>query len=283
MNQGIFDELTEANEPTESSESIADEPSSQGELPPQEQNVESDQTETETPTSETETEVREFTAKVGDREITYRIEGDIEDLDLEEVRLGHLRDRDYRHKTMEISNKSKGIDEHIAKLDDTARKLESQLLYEQEKFNTPEMQELKEYDEDEYNRRELEFNKRVKEYQAWQQNKQKEVEELSKQQTAAENQRIMDVLPEWKEETTRKQELESMIGYLRDQGYKDEEMGVFYSADYLPMVKKAMKYDEIVNKSLKSKKVNEPPKSTDPSASSDKDKPKSIEQLFYGG
>ena len=93
----------------------------------------------------------------------------------------------------------------------------------------------------------------------------------------------MEVLPEWKDEATRKQELEGMIGYLRDQGYKDEQMGAFYSADHLPMIKKAMKYDEIVNKSLKSKKVNEPPKSTDPSASTDKDKPKSIEQLFYGG
>jgi hypothetical protein len=280
MNDGIFEDMPTTDEPTTDVELDT------VELSPQEETVENEVAQEETlQDSDTPPKQTTFTTEIGGKEVTYTIEGDIEDLDPEEIKLGYLRDRDYTQKRMKDADKIKEVEKVKEKLEQTAEELRTQLLFDQEQLNSKELLELKEYDEDEYIRRVHQHNERVSKFNKWHESKQEEVKEAAAKQAQEDHQKIIDAIPDWLDEAKKKQDVQSIIFYLKEQGVDDQDMGRFYNPVDLPMIRKAMLYDKISKDKLVKNKDKTPPTSTKPNASTSTQnkQEKSLEEIFYGG
>ncbi|ANL02693.1 hypothetical protein [Rhizobium phage RHEph18] len=76
---------------------------------------ESDDTQEQQPDDEPEADGEEPEAKEADDAVVVTLKGG-EQVPLEELKLGYMRDRDYRHKTQETANKGKSLDEMTARV-----------------------------------------------------------------------------------------------------------------------------------------------------------------------
>lgn len=76
---------------------------------------ESDDTQEQQPDDEPEAEGEEPEAKEDEDAVVVTLKGG-EQVPLEELKLGYMRDRDYRHKTQETANKGKSLDEMTARV-----------------------------------------------------------------------------------------------------------------------------------------------------------------------
>ena len=278
MNIGIFDQPTTDEPTTDQVEPIALEPVNAA------PETEISEAETSTEVEDTEATPKTFTAKIGDREVEYQINGDLEGLDLDEIRLGHLRERDYTRKRQEDSAKAKELEAKQAEASELANRLRGELMFEKSKLDSDEFKQLKLEAEDEYNRAVVRFNERAEAFNAWQAEQNKAMQAQQEKLQAENHQSILDAFPQWRsDDQAMKADVQVMVDYLKDRKVNDEVMGKFYDADILPLVEKSMKYDALMSKQLASKKDNKPPQSTQPSSSSANAKTEDIpiEDLFY--
>lgn len=285
MSTGIFDDMPTTPEPTNSElEPIREELSPSVDDKTLNSQDETQEQEAETlPDSDTTPKVREFTSKIGDKEVTYVVKGDFGDLDDEELRLGYLRDKDYTQKRMQDAEKVKELDKKRAEIDEVANNLKSQLIYEQERLNSKEFQDLKDEDEDEYYKQVHAFNEKVGKFNAWQKSKNEEMAAQAQQTEKQNEERILMAVPDWVDKDKRQDELKSIVLYLKEQGVSDSEMGKYYNPVDIVMIRKAWQHDNIAKKSLSKNRDKTPPTSTKPNSSSSKTKPKTLEEIFYGG
>lgn len=109
----------------------------------------------------------------------------------------------------------------------------------------------------EFQQKERDFNRQIEDYNqrltAQQQEQQAQVQQYLSQQ----QQKLYEIVPQWSDETVKKQEQEQIRSYLKDHGFADEEMGI-YDARYVAILRDAAKFRELQkSKPSVTKKANQ--------------------------
>ncbi len=226
---------------------------------------------------------RSFTVERDGKSIEYVIKGDISDEELEDNKLGHLRTINYNEKMNAISQERKQIEEKNEQTDTVLQKLYSQLQYEKDQFDSPEMSELEQYDNDEYKRLVREHRDRVDVYNEASKARQEEIQSKENKRVEEELKKLPDLIPEWLDEKAQEEGIKEIAKDLRSRGATDQDLSFMGSKAYFYQVMhEALKYRKM-QENLNSKRDNSPPSSTSPgSTAQEKPEPRGDFEDLWG-
>jgi hypothetical protein len=194
---------------------------------------------------------------------------------------GHLT-----RKSQELSEKMKSLETEREKVSselNTRLTEANQLIshFEQQfmaDYNNINWNELRQSDPAEFAARKQEYNEKWNNLQAYRQqivlNSEKMRQEAqAKQQDQfrellkTEEERLLNRIPDWKDEKKASEGKKELSGYLRDYGFNDGEISGIYDHRQIDIIRKAMLYDKISSKNdVAKKKVATLPKLLKPSA-----------------
>ena len=225
------------------------------------------------PTEETPAEPQEAEQQ-DEPTYTVTIDGKEVEVPLSELKNGYQRQSDYTRKTMEAAELRKQAEAETMRAHQerqayaaNLQRMQVQLegaLQEQQQID---WQKLLESDPVEYLKQQHLFQQRQAAYQQnlAHQNQlmamAKAEQEQAKARTLEEQrQALMTKLPEWKDESKRKAETESLKQYLTQEGYSDNDVVSITDARAVILARKAMLYDQMISKaSAAAKKVQNLP------------------------
>lgn len=199
--------------------------------------------------------------------IKAKVDGEEFEASLKELKNGYQRDSDYRKKTMELSEHRKAFEKEaeVAKADLTERlthasglidNLQTQLLGE---FQSVNWNELRATQPGEYAALLQDFQSRqtqLNQVQAATKQEsvrlQKEQEEKQQKQYAEIVQReralLFDAIPEWRDSKVMESDAKQIVGYLKERGFNDQEIGLAVDHRVLKMAYDLMKSDKVKTK-----------------------------------
>lgn len=288
VDNGIFDE---PEQPEEQAEQVEETAESEAEEAEQAASFES----LEQLAEATGMELGEFLSKVRGK---VKIDGQEQELSLEEIRNGYQREADYRRKTQEVAEQRKQLEQRLAEadhqaqtrlqqLDDTIQLAARELNTEYQAIN---WQQLREEDPSEFSARQLEFQQRQgrlqqayaqlqqERQQAQFQSQQKYQEFLQQEQ-----QKLVQAIPEWKDEEVAKKERNELREYAMNHGYSEQDVNSIADHRQVTILRKAMLWDQLQkSKPEVENKVRRAPKIVPPGTQkAPKPKPQAIEDVFY--
>lgn len=213
------------------------------------------------------------------------VNGQKQQVTLDELMKGYSRESDYTKKTMELSDKRKEIDglqSNLAKELEAVKNSRSyyaeqldefskQLGSKQEDINWDQL-----YQEDpaEYVRKKAEsdrnkelLQKAQAEQQRLQEEQRLEQQKVYDEYIAKERQLLEEKLPIYKNKEKRDQFVNNLKVYAKENGYSDQELAMMVDHRAVLMLADAYKYDQLKKTKLSGKKVNNPPKIVRPNAS----------------
>ena len=210
---------------------------------------------------------------------TVRLDGKLVEVPLEELAQGYLRTADYTRKTQDLAD-----DRRVLAGEAESLKAERELVAReraqyaqllpalaaqlQQEMPQPPDETLLHTDPAEYVRQEARYRKQAERLAAAQfehsriQAAQAQEQQGSLQQRVVEERgKLLDAIPEWKDEGKRKDGLGKVLDYGKKQGFTDEELNQAYDHRAVVAMYKAMKYDELMGGANKPKPVvNQGPK-----------------------
>lgn len=200
---------------------------------------------------------------------SVRVDGTEQKVTLDELLNGYQRTADYTRKTQAIAEQRKQAEAELAaarverqRYAETLRQLEAQLAQTQ-----PEPDWNKLYAEDplEYVRQKDAWRDRRERAQALQseqarlaQLQQVEQRALLEQHLAVERQRLVEAIPQWRDEQTAAKEREAIVTWAKRAGFSDQEIAQSYDHRAVNVLRKAMLYDELMGKNLADKQTSKP-------------------------
>lgn len=200
---------------------------------------------------------------------SVRVDGTEQKVTLDELLNGYQRTADYTRKTQAIAEQRKQAEAELAaarverqRYAETLRQLEAQLAQTQ-----PEPDWNKLYAEDplEYVRQKDAWRDRRERAQALQgeqarlaQLQQAEQRALLEQHLAVERQRLVEAIPQWRDEQTAAKEREAIVTWAKRAGFSDQEIAQSYDHRAVNVLRKAMLYDELMGKNLADKQTPKP-------------------------
>lgn len=200
---------------------------------------------------------------------SVRVDGTEQKVTLDELLNGYQRQDDYTRKTMAIAEQRRQAEAELAaarverqRYAETLRQLEAQLAQTQ-----PEPDWNKLYAEDplEYVRQKDAWRDRRERAQALQaeqarvaQLQQAEQRALLEQHLAVERQRLVEAIPQWRDEQTAAKEREAIVTWAKRAGFSDQEIAQSYDHRAVNVLRKAMLYDELMGKNLADKQTPKP-------------------------
>ena len=200
---------------------------------------------------------------------SVRVDGTEQKVTLDELLNGYQRTADYTRKTQAIAEQRKQAEAELAaarverqRYAATLRQLEAQLAQTQ-----PEPDWNKLYAEDplEYVRQKDAWRDRRERAQALQseqarlaQLQQVEQRALLEQHLAVERQRLVEAIPQWRDEQTAAKEREAIVTWAKRAGFSDQEIAQSYDHRAVNVLRKAMLYDELMGKNLADKQTPKP-------------------------
>lgn len=200
---------------------------------------------------------------------SVRVDGTEQKVTLDELLNGYQRTADYTRKTQAIAEQRKQAEAELAaarverqRYAETLRQLEAQLAQTQ-----PEPDWNKLYAEDplEYVRQKDAWRDRRERAQALQseqarlaQLQQVEQRALLEQHLAVERQRLVEAIPQWRDEQTAAKEREAIVTWAKRAGFSDQEIAQSYDHRAVNVLRKAMLYDELMGKNLADKQTPKP-------------------------
>jgi hypothetical protein len=200
---------------------------------------------------------------------SVRVDGTEQKVTLDELLNGYQRTADYTRKTQAIAEQRKQAEAELAaarverqRYAETLRQLETQLAQTQ-----PEPDWNKLYAEDplEYVRQKDAWRDRRERAQALQgeqarlaQLQQVEQRALLEQHLAVERQRLVEAIPQWRDEQTAAKEREAIVTWAKRAGFSDQEIAQSYDHRAVNVLRKAMLYDELMGKNLADKQTPKP-------------------------
>ena len=273
---------TEEAQPTEEEESTEE---TQDESLEEESEEEEEAGEAEEESEESDEEVEE--------ELLYvvTVNGEEQEVTLEELTKGYSRQSDYTRKTQEIANNRKGMEtlqqqynsEILQIQQERQQYLESlnQIISNTasglDKFVNVDWNDLKESDPLEYVTKREEFREAQEQVQAMQQEhyvaQQRQSQDIQKFRTKAlqeEHGKLVSVLPDWAEPEKQKKIVSEIRSYASGQGFSDEELNSLVDHRSLLVLMKAQKYDKLQKADIKSKKLKNKPRVIRAGAGKDK-------------
>ena len=200
------------------------------------------------------------------------LDGKEVEVPLEEARKGYLRTADYTRKTQVLAEERRAISAEREQVSreraQYAQLLPALAAQLQQAMPQPPDETLLHTDPAEYVRQEAYYRKQAERLAAAQfehsriQAAQAQEQQGSLQQRVVEERgKLLDAIPEWKDEGKRKDGLGKVLDYGKKQGFTDEELNQAYDHRAVVAMYKAMKYDELMGGANKPKPVvNQGPK-----------------------
>jgi len=197
---------------------------------------------------------------------SVRVDGTEQKVTLDELLNGYQRTADYTRKTQAIAEQRKQAEAELAaarverqRYAETLRQLEAQMNQAQ-----PEPDWNKLYAEDplEYVRQKDAWRDRRERAQALQgeqarlaQLQQVEQRALLEQHLAVERQRLVEAIPEWRDDQRAAKEREAIVTWAKRAGFSDQEISQSYDHRAVNVLRKAMLYDELMGRNLADKQT----------------------------
>ena len=177
-----------------------------------------------------------------------------------ELAAGYMKDADYRQKTAQAAQLRREAEQKIQYATDELAKRSQSLdvladaLYKEIVGDQAQLASLVEQDPAEYLRRShyiAQRNQLLQQAVAQREAVQREQSNISQRQMAEyaqqESQRLLEALPEWKDQKVADAERQQIAEYLLDKGYQADELSELYDHRALVMARKAMLYDKRSN------------------------------------
>lgn len=216
------------------------------------------------------------------RKYKVKVDGDEVEVDEAELKSGYSRTQDYTRKTTRLAEERKAFEAEQSELK-RERELYSQILENWEKglesvlseFVPGDLNELRQYDPEKY----IEVNEKLQKHHQTLENIKaekarvgSEAEKAQKEQFSeyvkAESDKLYNALPEWKDETVRRKEVQLVTDYAKERfGFSDGDINNTYSHALWVAMLESMKYRKIVEK-RKQLKPEVKVKSSEPGATS---------------
>ena len=273
---------TEEAQPTEEEESTEE---TQDESLEEESEEEEEAGEAEEESEESDEEAKE--------ELLYAVtvNGEEQEVTLEELTKGYSRQSDYTKKTQEIANNRKGMESlqqqynsEISQIQqerqqylESLNQIISNTASGLDKFVNVDWNDLKESDPLEYVTKREEFREAQEQVQAMQQEhyvaQQRQSQDIQRFRTKAlqeEHGKLVSVLPDWAEPEKQKKIVSEIRSYASGQGFSDEELNSLVDHRSLLVLMKAQKYDKLQKADIKSKKLKNKPRVIRAGAGKDK-------------
>ena len=219
------------------------------------------------------------------------VNGEEQEVTLEELTKGYSRQSDYTRKTQEIANNRKGMEtlqqqynSEISQIQqerqqylESLNQIISNTASGLDKFVNVDWNDLKESDPLEYVTKREEFREAQEQVQAMQQEhyvaQQRQSQDVQRFRTKAlqeEHGKLVSVLPDWAEPEKQKKIVSEIRSYASGQGFSDEELNSLVDHRSLLVLMKAQKYDKLQKADIKSKKLKNKPRVIRAGAGKDK-------------
>lgn len=195
--------------------------------------------------------------------VKVKVDGEEIEVPFDEVLKGYSRTADYTKKTQQVAEVRKKAEEE-AEVARAARQqyleglelLKSQLVTDRE----PDWEELRKNDPIEFvTQRELHRERKEKlaaleaERQRVLSHQQQEQAKWLQQHIQAEQERLLQVLPDWKDAAKAKAEKEMIAEYAKGLGFTEQELSSLYDHRAVVALRKAALYDKMVNEAQSKK------------------------------
>lgn len=213
-------------------------------------------------------------------EFTVKVEGKEFRVKQSELINGYQRDSDYRAKTMALAEERRTAEQLKAAASERVQHLDAALSQviarlEVESTSTADMEKLLETNPQEYLRqRHALETKRVELAQAriaqdnLRQQQMAEMQDAQARFIESERAKLVQVLPEWKDEAKAKAEKGQLATYLRSYGFDDQQLSQLSDHRDVVIARKAMLYDQLMSKkpAVEKKVQAAPPRAESPNA-----------------
>ena len=257
----------EESQPEEEDESFEEESEEEEEAEPKEGKAEE---ESEEPDEEEEEALYAVTVNGKEREVS-----------LDELLSGYSRQSDYTRKTQELSEERKQMESLGQRYNHEVAQIQSerqqymmnlQQIIESatgdlQQFSSVDWASLKESDPIEYVTKREEFRESQEKIQAVQyqheyarQKHLNEEETLKKTVVREEHKKLVESMPEWGDPEAQKKLASDIKSYGLEQGFTGEELSSLVDHRSVLVLLKALKYDQMQNADVKSKKIKNKPK-----------------------
>lgn len=214
--------------------------------------------------------------------VTVKVAGEEEEVPLEEVTRGYQRQEDYTRKTQEVAEQREAVEQRAEALRAEREQYAQGLQVIEQTLGAlaPEKPdpELRETNPSEYAERFAEWEKRQEQIQQVQQERQKtiqqhqeELQERKQKVLQREQEKLKSAIPEWVDEDTARQEKEQMAQYATEElGFEPERLSEVTDHRVVVLLRKAMKYDQLSDKSeeVTAEKKQEKPTTLEPGSRS---------------
>jgi len=211
-----------------------------------------------------------------------KVSGEEVEVSLDELLNGYSRTADYQKKTQSLAEQRKSVEAERIKIDEAAKTRETyaqrlqvieQLLQQQDQGQ--DLASLKSEDPIAYAVAMAEKMERDKQLQAVQMEKQRVQQEQQSHQQAllqkhiqAEQQKLVEAIPEFKDEVKAEVVRRDIRNYAKSIGFSDQELSQVYDSRAVQTLYKAMQYEKLMaNKGAATKKVATAPKTFRPGTS----------------
>lgn len=215
----------------------------------------------ETPESDTEEIAETYKVKVNgeEREVT-----------LDELLRGYMMESDYRHKTSEVSQKRKSLEEKASKLEQQLE--DAKVIIEDEIANleSEEMLELKEIDPDAYIKKYEKTQKKIEKFEALKAKRDEANRDKQQDLIKQEQEKLLMAFPTWADQEVAQKEFAEISAGLKDFGYTDKEVESMLDHRMFVLAKKAAMFDKIQKTNLADKKAKPKTKTMQPGVAKDK-------------
>jgi len=266
------DNVTEPNalEAEETQEEVVEE----AEMPEEEVSLEEAET-------EGELEVEEETEELEDQSfdiLAHTVEVDGEEITVEELRRGNLRQRDYTRKTQELADAKRDMQAQFEEVERERAQYAQLLPALEERLNQPAEQEPdwdKLYDTDPVMaaKAERQWNKQKEERKGQLEAVRQEQERMSRineernaqmhaRYVDEQRQILPDLIPEWRDTKVAKKEATELRDFLINEGFTEEDVSGLANASLVKLARKAMLYDRGQTRAIKAKTKPKPKSKT---------------------
>jgi len=209
------------------------------------------------------------------------VNGEEREVSLDELLNGYSRQSDYTRKTQELSQERKQMvslgqryNSEVAQIQSERQQymMNLQQIIESatgdlQQFSTVDWASLKESDPIEYVTKKEEFRESQEKIQAIQyqheaarQRHVSEEETLKKTVVREEHKKLVESMPEWGDPEAQKKLASDIKSYGIEQGFSGEELASLVDHRSVIVLLKALKYDQMQNADVKSKKIKNKPK-----------------------
>jgi len=274
-------EEPEEEKPKEEEAAPAEEEESTEET--QDESLEEESEEESEESEEDDEEEAEESDDEGEEEFLYavKVDGEEQEVTLDELLKGYSRQSDYTRKTQELSNDRKGMEDLQQKYNSEMAQIQAERQQYTEylnqivensmggldKYANLDWDRLKESDPIEYVTKREEYREAQEKIQAMrneqataQHRQAEESKQLHSHMVMEEHQKLVSAVPEWGEPEKQKELATDVRKYALSQGFSEEELSSLVDHRSVLVLMKAAKFDAMDNANIKSKKLKNKPK-----------------------